>query len=106
MVYVNTSSNHHHHRNLISSQAICGVHRFPLTNFSSTDQFIPAGMVVGKILLVYQVVEDIHAVDPVSPKDEEPFSLASRINSELTEEEREKTVALLNRYPAVRKDTS
>jgi hypothetical protein len=55
-------------------------------------------MVVGKILLVDQVVEDIHAVDPVLPKDEEPLPFASRINSELTEEEKEKAVALLNRY--------
>ena len=55
-------------RLLISSRAIGGVQRFPLTNFSSTDQFIPAGMVVGKILLVDQVLEDIRAVDPVSPK--------------------------------------
>ncbi len=85
-------------RLLISSREIGGVQRFPLTNFSSTDQFIPAGMVVGKILLVDQVVEDIHAVDPVSPKDEEPLPFVSRINPELTEEEKEKAVALLNRY--------
>jgi hypothetical protein len=37
-------------------------------------------MVVGKILLVDQVVEDIHAFDPVSPKGEEPLPFVSRIN--------------------------
>jgi hypothetical protein len=85
-------------RLLISSRAIGGVQRFPLTNFSSTDQFIPAGMVVGKILLVDQVVEDIRAVDPVSPKGEESLPFMSRINPDLTKEEKGNAVALLDRY--------
>ena len=85
-------------RLLIISRAIGGVKRFPLNNFSSTDQFIPAGMVVGKILLVDQVVEDIRAVDPISPKGEEPLPFVSRINPDLTEEEKGKAAALLDRY--------
>jgi hypothetical protein len=85
-------------RLLISSRAIGGVQRFPLTNFSSTDQFIPAGMVVGKILLVDQVVEDIRAVDPVSPKGGESLPFISRINPDLSEEEKGTAVALLERY--------
>ena len=43
-------------RVLISLRVIRGTHLPPLNNFSPWDQFIPADMVIGKILPIDQVV--------------------------------------------------
>lgn len=85
-------------RLLLPSRVVGGTHRFPLTNFSSSTQFIPAGMVVGKIQSVNQVLDENPEVgsDPVPTEPSLPF--ASRINKDLGNEDRERTIALLNRY--------
>jgi hypothetical protein len=45
-------------RLLLPSRVASGTHRFPLTNFSSSAQIVPAGMVIGKILSVDQVLDE------------------------------------------------
>jgi hypothetical protein len=85
-------------RILLPSRVTGGTHRFPLTNFSSSTQFIPAGMFVGKILSVDQVLDENREGDPTAVPTEPSLPFASRVNKNLGDEDREKTVALLNRY--------
>jgi hypothetical protein len=85
-------------RFLLPSRVASGTFRFPLTNFSSSTQFIPAGMVVGKILPIEQVVEDVPVGSSSPPSAEMPLPFASRINKDLGNEDREKTIALLGKY--------
>jgi hypothetical protein len=53
-------------RLFLPSRVTGGTHRFPLTNFSSSTQFIPAGMVVGKILSVDKVLDENRESDPTA----------------------------------------
>lgn len=55
-------------------------------------------MVVGKILQIDQVVDDLHVIDPVVPNVKESLPFASRINQELTVEEWKPTIALMHKY--------
>lgn len=60
-------------RVLISLRVIRGTHLPPLNNFSPWDQFIPADMVIGKILPIDQVVDDFYVIDPVVPNVKDSF---------------------------------
>ncbi|KZR97095.1 Uncharacterized protein APZ42_008225, partial [Daphnia magna] len=84
-------------RLLLTSRVTGETHRFPLTNFSSSTQFIPAVMVVGKILSVDQVLNENPESGPTAVPTEPSLPFASRVNKNLGDEDRERTVALLNR---------
>jgi hypothetical protein len=55
-------------------------------------------MVVGKILSIEQVVEDVPTGNSGAPVIETPLPFASRINKDLGSEDRERTIALLSKY--------
>jgi hypothetical protein len=55
-------------------------------------------MFVGKILSVDQVLDENREGDPTAVPTEPSLPFASRVNKNLGDEDREKTVALLNRY--------
>jgi hypothetical protein len=85
-------------RFLLPSRVASGTHRFPLTNFSASAQFIPAGMVIGKILPIEEIVDDIPVGNSGVPVTEMPLPFASRINKDLGGEYREQVIALLEKY--------
>lgn len=79
-------------RLLLPTRVTGGTHRLPLTNFSSSIQFIPAGMVVGKIFPIDQALDDISDREPISSSTE-TLSIASRINQDLTDGGKNRLVA-------------
>jgi len=86
-------------RLLLPSCVSGGTHRFPLTfHFSSSTQFIPAGMVVGKIQSVDQLLDENPEGGSASVPTEPSLPFASWVNKDLGDEDRERTIALLNRY--------
>ncbi len=89
----------------LPSRVTSGIYRFPITNFSSPAQFIPAGMVVGKILPIVEIVEDVHVGYSGAPTNEMSLPFPSRVNKDIGNDEWEKTISLLGNAQRTRELT-